>query len=451
MSNKLLKWLLPLVFIGVGYFQSCEVGTEYPRLANDDFLLGGILVNEPDYDKWVNTLDTIGMNTVSITVYARHYLWDTHKMIWDKESPFVIKEIKKAKAKGLKVVLIPRVALYHYFEENRFLWHGMIMPKDTSIDNWFKDYTHFVKDWATIAEELKVDVFAIGSELRILTETKPITALPDLESYYLSELKQKLYISDRMAYKDAIPPEHLWVRGADNSYDDLKKYLEDEVAKKVDWTKKVTYQDQPNSIELINNRRKKLLNGWHNLIDTVRQAYSGKLTYAANFDNYQNIAFWDKLDFIGINAYFKLRERPIEQTDAEKYEEMTASWQTVFKSILDFQVENNLQHPVIFTELGYIFRENCTIMPWEGFGFSIVRTLQHRDLLIWQHQKESYTERALAIKALHQVNEQYGLLQGILYWKLSTDPYHKHYEPFLMHISPEATDPMQSELLKFVD
>ena len=449
--NKLLKWGLPLFFISILYFQSCKTDVEYPRLASDDFLLGGILVDEPDYDKWVHTLDTVGMNTVSVTVYARHYEWNDYTMVWDKETNFIIEEIKKAKEKGLKVVLIPRVALDHYFEENRFLWHGMIMPEDTLIDEWFRDYTHFVNNWATIAEELNVDVFAIGSELRILTETKQITALPDLESYYLSELKQELYISDRMAYKDYIPTEHLWLRGENVTYNDLKKYLEDEVAKKVAWTKKTTYHDQPNSIELINKRRNLILKKWYDLIDTVRQSYSGKLTYAANFDNYQNIAFWDKLDFMGINAYFQLRERPKKQTDIEKYKEMEEAWKTHFKSILDFQLENKLEHPVLFTELGYIFRENCTVMPWEGFGFSIARSFQHRDLIIWPHQKENYMERALAIKALHQVNEEYGLLQGVLYWKLSTDPYHKHYEPFLMHISPEGTDPMQSELLKFVN
>ena len=41
---------------------------------------------------------------------------------------------------------------------------------------------------------------------------------------------------------------------------------------------------------------------WSDLIKKIRAIYNGKLTYASNWDNYQNVTFWDKLDFIGIDA-----------------------------------------------------------------------------------------------------------------------------------------------------
>ncbi|NJK82690.1 MAG: hypothetical protein HC912_01615, partial [Saprospiraceae bacterium] len=43
---------------------------------------------------------------------------------------------------------------------------------------------------------------------------------------------------------------------------------------------------------------------WRSLIAKVRTQYSGKLVYAANWDEYPLISFWDDLDYIGINAYF---------------------------------------------------------------------------------------------------------------------------------------------------
>ena len=43
---------------------------------------------------------------------------------------------------------------------------------------------------------------------------------------------------------------------------------------------------------------------WNNLIVEIRKVYKGKLTYAANWDEYKRVPFWDALDYIGIDAYF---------------------------------------------------------------------------------------------------------------------------------------------------
>ena len=47
---------------------------------------------------------------------------------------------------------------------------------------------------------------------------------------------------------------------------------------------------------------------WGRLIEAVRERYRGQITYAANWDEYQRIPFWESLDFIGIDAYFPLSE-----------------------------------------------------------------------------------------------------------------------------------------------
>ena len=98
------------------------------RTADKTFFLGGIQVNEPDQEAWVRTLDEVGMNTVAVTVYARQGDWDSANLWFDDEAPWAVNEIRVAKARGLKVVLVLRVALDHAFERNKFFWHGMIMP-----------------------------------------------------------------------------------------------------------------------------------------------------------------------------------------------------------------------------------------------------------------------------------------------------------------------------------
>ncbi len=55
---------------------------------------------------------------------------------------------------------------------------------------------------------------------------------------------------------------------------------------------------------------------WREMISRIRQAYSGKLTYAANWSGmpiwgiptpeYKQVKFWDMLDYVGIDAYYPM-------------------------------------------------------------------------------------------------------------------------------------------------
>jgi len=427
---------------------SCSDNT----IDEEPFYLGGIQVNEPDHGEWVSTLKEVGMNTVSVTVYARQGIWNSDNIWWNEQEEAVISEIRAAKAEGMHVVLIPRVTLDHYFEENLFLWHGMTMPAtDSLMSNWFKWYTVFVDKWAHICEMENVDVMAIGSEMRVLSATQKVTEMPALEAYYLNPRQQEEYIADRMYYADQIPPEDLWVRGKEVNYTQLEKYLQDEVAAKVKWAGVAACVDAEDPLIAINKRKELMLTKWYALIEKARSTYSGKLTYAANFDNYQNVKFWDKLDFIGINAYFKLRDySPQIRMDSIQVE-LEESWDTIFKDLMDFQLKEALTQPAILTELGYVYRENSTIMPWEGFGFSIAKTGQSKDLLVWSKQTIDREERRLAVEALYRTNLKYNLLTGILYWKLTTKDYHIPYEPFVLHVQKEATDELQETLVKFIE
>ena len=415
------------------------------------FYLGGIQINEAHHHEWTTAVQQVGMNTISVTIYARQGAWNSSNLWWE-EANTVIQEIKAAKATGLHVVLIPRIALDHYFDENAFLWHGMIAPKTEAIlDEWFERYGNFMTYWAQIAALYQVDVLAMGSELRYLSATQPITELPVIAQYYLNEQQQARYIADFMHFRDQIPQNALGIKGGNLSYDSLAVFLQEQVAKKQQWAREITFQAQADPIATMNQRRAFLLQKWYALIAKVRKSYSGKLTYAANFDNYHEVKFWDKLDFIGINAYFQLREIGPPQTRQAQYEEMTASWEKIFSDLDSFRVQEGLLQKALFTELGYIYRENCAIMPWKGFDFSIgTAPNNEKHLFIWKDQKLDAQERALAVKALHKVNQQYDLLKGILYWKLTTKAYQLPIEPFALQLKTVDIDPLQASLLSFM-
>ena len=55
---------------------------------------------------------------------------------------------------------------------------------------------------------------------------------------------------------------------------------------------------------------------WRKLAANVREVYSGKITYAANWDEYENVKFWDVVDYIGIDAYFPLVEQKVPDPSA---------------------------------------------------------------------------------------------------------------------------------------
>ena len=123
----------------------------------------------------------------------------------------------------------------------------------------------------------------------------------------------------------------------------------------------------------------------------------------------------------------------------------------LFQKIDQFRLDNNLSDKkVIFTELGYTYKSNSTIEPWNSRGFSLIENEFSRNLLIWQDEPVNYEERALAIKTLNEINIKFGnMLTGLLYWKFSSFKSHTEIEPFLIYIGKDSTDPAIKELRRF--
>jgi hypothetical protein len=97
---------------------------------------------------------------------------------------------------------------------------------------------------------------------------------------------------------------------------------------------------------------------WKKLIAEVRDIYPGKLTYAANWDNYQKISFWEDLDYIGVDAYW-----PLDSSASPTKEQLISSWQPIREELSVFS--ERLGKSVIFTEYGYQSVKGTTSRPWE--------------------------------------------------------------------------------------
>lgn len=98
---------------------------------------------------------------------------------------------------------------------------------------------------------------------------------------------------------------------------------------------------------------------WRKLISEIRSVYKGKLTYAANWDEYKRVPFWDLLDFIGIDAYF-----PISEQKTPTLEEAKAGWQQWKTELKAFSEKKDTR--IIFTEYGYRSVDFSGKEPWES-------------------------------------------------------------------------------------
>lgn len=106
---------------------------------------------------------------------------------------------------------------------------------------------------------------------------------------------------------------------------------------------------------------------WVAFIRRVRQAFSGELTYSANWDHYDRIAFWNHLDFMGISGYYELT-----RSQDPKLPELVRSWGQVKERILSWRREQGVRSPLLFTEVGYASQDGCASKPWNYYHSTTV-------------------------------------------------------------------------------
>ncbi|MFL1012537.1 glycoside hydrolase family 113 [Flavisericum labens] len=98
---------------------------------------------------------------------------------------------------------------------------------------------------------------------------------------------------------------------------------------------------------------------WSQLIDEVKEIYHGKLTYAANWNEFNKTPFWSMLDFIGIDAYF-----PVSNSKTPTVKECLKGWEPHKKLIIKTAKQYN--KPILFTEFGYRSVDYSGLEPWKS-------------------------------------------------------------------------------------
>lgn len=97
---------------------------------------------------------------------------------------------------------------------------------------------------------------------------------------------------------------------------------------------------------------------WRETIRAVRAVYRGRLTYSSNWDHYTAVTFWDDLDLIGMNSYWKLGEGA-----SASVEEIASNWERVQRDLLPFVEARG--KPLIFLEAGWCSLANAAHEPWD--------------------------------------------------------------------------------------
>lgn len=139
---------------------------------------------------------------------------------------------------------------------------------------------------------------------------------------------------------------------------------------------------------------------WREVIQEVKRVYSGKLLYAANHSGEENqIKFWDALDYIGIDAYYKLTTK----TDPT-LAELKAGWNSAINTMRSLSEKWGKR--VIITAIGYRSVEGSGRNPWDYSSNGEV------DL---QGQKLLY-------QAMFENLNNQNWLRGIFIWRWDSDP-----------------------------
>jgi Glycoside Hydrolase Family 113 len=129
---------------------------------------------------------------------------------------------------------------------------------------------------------------------------------------------------------------------------------------------------------------------WRRLIANVRSNYPGPVTYAANFgEEFQNLKFWDALDYIGLQEYYPL-PNDLSTTALVKKVEV---------------VQERFNKPVIFTEVGFPSVAGGNRRPWaDGKRGEVDLELQAR-----------------CYQALFQAFYDKPWFQGMYWWKVGSN------------------------------
>lgn len=223
----------------------------------------------------INPVTKVNANYVAIMPFGfiknlehPEIVFNTERQWFGERKDGAKQYIETVQKKDIKIMLKPQIWVWR----GEFTGH-INMQNETDWNTLETSYAQFILEYASLAQELKTDLFCIGTELERFVKNRP--------------------------------------------------------------------------------------DFWHNLIEQVKQVYKGKLTYAANWNEFEQTPFWQALDFIGIDAYF-----PISQSKTPTVEECVLGWESHKASIRNVSETN--KKPILFTEYGYRSVDYSGKEPWNS-------------------------------------------------------------------------------------
>jgi len=125
---------------------------------------------------------------------------------------------------------------------------------------------------------------------------------------------------------------------------------------------------------------------WVKTIELVRQHYpNGLLGYSANWDHYEPVKVWDRLDFIGMTSYYTLAD-----ARNPSVEKIVEKWTPIRDRILAWRARTG--RPLLLTEVGWCSQEGAAQYPWNYYqnqsatpaGHEEQRRLYEAFMRVWQ-------------------------------------------------------------------
>lgn len=127
---------------------------------------------------------------------------------------------------------------------------------------------------------------------------------------------------------------------------------------------------------------------WRETIQQTRKVFSGKLIYAASWDEAHKVPFWRDLDFVGVDFYFPVTTR----NDPGRFE-ILAGWQPWLEHLRLLHQQTG--RPILLTEIGYRSVDGAGMRPYE-FGDNAKLDLQEQADLYWAAMQATSEESRIA-------------------------------------------------------
>lgn len=97
---------------------------------------------------------------------------------------------------------------------------------------------------------------------------------------------------------------------------------------------------------------------WNTIINNIRSLYTGKLTYGANWDGVDRVPFWNKVDYIGVDAYYYLGDAKTTPTLTS----IKQAWSPRISALSSLSSSTGKQ--ILFAEIGYASSSIAAVEPW---------------------------------------------------------------------------------------